>query len=121
MQRNDIDAAVYEARLKEELAKLESELATLGIRNPQTDDWQVTADGAEATADPNDRGDRFEEIEDRAAILNKLEAQYGDVKRALAKIEEGTYGICEVSGESIEIGRLDANPAARTCMAHMND
>jgi RNA polymerase-binding transcription factor DksA len=122
MKRNDIDVATYEARLREESARLEKELATLGIRDPKTDDWQVTAaDGVEVTADPNDRGDRFEEIEDRAAILNELEAQYDDVKRALAKIEDESYGYCEISGEPIEAGRLDANPAARTCVAHMND
>lgn len=122
MKRNDIDIASYEARLREEFARLENELETLGIRDPKSGDWQVTSAGdSETTADPNERGDRFEEIEDRAAILNKLEAQYGDVKRALDKIEDGTYGYCEISGEPIEAGRLDANPAARTCIAHMND
>lgn len=122
MKRNDIDIASYEASLREEFTRLENELETLGVRDPKSGDWQVTSSGeSEITADPNERGDRFEEIEDRAAILNKLEAQYGDVKRALEKIEDGTYGYCEISGEPIEAGRLDANPAARTCVAHMND
>lgn len=34
------------------------------------------------------------------------------VDRALEKIEEGTYGICDLSGEEIPIRRLDAMPYA---------
>ena len=37
-----------------------------------------------------------------------------------AAIAAGTYGTCEVSGEQIEEDRLEADPAARTCKAHMN-
>ena len=39
---------------------------------------------------------------------------------ALERIEKGTYGICEVGNEEIEEDRLNANPAARTCKAHLN-
>ena len=41
------------------------------------------------------------------------------VDEALEKIEKGTYGICETGGEKIEEDRLEANPSARTCKAHM--
>jgi len=36
-----------------------------------------------------------------------------DIRLALRKIREGTYGICEDSGEFIETNRLKANPLAR--------
>ena len=37
------------------------------------------------------------------------------------KIEDGSYGTCETGNDHpIEKERLDANPAARTCKAHMN-
>jgi RNA polymerase-binding transcription factor DksA len=51
-----------------------------------------------------------------------LEVRYNEIKSALKKIEEsapGAYGLCEVGGEQIEEDRLEANPAARTCKAHM--
>jgi RNA polymerase-binding transcription factor DksA len=48
-------------------------------------------------------------------------ARLTDVKDALAKIDAGTYGICETSGEPIEEARLRANPAARTCMHHITN
>ena len=65
--------------------------------------------------------DVVEEWDERAALVATLERQYNDVTRALGKVKEGTYGICEVGGEPIEEDRLGANPAARTCKAHMND
>ncbi|MES2121711.1 MAG: TraR/DksA family transcriptional regulator [Chlamydiota bacterium] len=34
------------------------------------------------------------------------------IERALEKIEEGTYGICDISGEEIPVKRLDAIPYA---------
>lgn len=34
------------------------------------------------------------------------------IERALDKIEEGTYGVCDVSGEEIPVARLDAIPYA---------
>ena len=34
------------------------------------------------------------------------------IDRALAKIEEGTYGVCDISGEEIPMRRLEAIPYA---------
>jgi DnaK suppressor protein len=39
------------------------------------------------------------------------------IERALEKIEEGTYGICDVSGEEIPIKRLEAIPYATMTVA----
>src|SRR6266446_8122834 len=36
------------------------------------------------------------------------------IERALEKIEEGTYGICDISGDKIPPARLDAMPYATT-------
>jgi DnaK suppressor protein len=36
------------------------------------------------------------------------------VDRALEKIQEGTYGICDVTGEKISMPRLEAMPYANT-------
>lgn len=40
-----------------------------------------------------------------------------EIERALEKIENGTYGICERCGEPIEEKRLEAKPYARYCIA----
>lgn len=112
----------FKTKLVEEKARLESELASVGRINPDNPaDWEpVPVDPEERPSDPNDKADQIENFETNAAILKQLEIQLGDVNAALTKIEEGTYGVCEVGGEEIEEGRLNANPAARTCVEHMN-
>lgn len=44
-------------------------------------------------------------------------AQLLTVKRALAKFEDGTYGMCEECGNDIGFSRLQARPEARLCIA----
>jgi len=113
----------YKEKLLAEKAKLESELATVGRINPDNPaDWEpVPSDINQRESDPNKRADNIEEYETNTAILKQLETQLLDVNDALKKIEDGNYGLCEVSGEVIDEGRLNANPAARTCTEHMNN
>lgn len=49
------------------------------------------------------------------SILDDLEAELRDVEHALARLEEGTYGICEVCREPIGEARLEERPATRLC------
>ena len=118
-----IDTEKYKAELSSMLSELTGELKALGIHNPEVDkDWIATpAEGSATTADLNEAADRVEDWDERRATLSALETRYNNIKLALKKIEEGKYGICEVSGEEIETERLDVNPAARTCKAHMDE
>jgi DnaK suppressor protein len=47
-----------------------------------------------------------------------LEAKLRDVERALEKLDEGTYGVCDAGGEPIGQERLDAIPWAVRCVEH---
>jgi DnaK suppressor protein len=40
----------------------------------------------------------------------------GEINDALERIEDGTYGYCEQTGEEIGIKRLEARPTARLCL-----
>jgi DnaK suppressor protein len=40
-----------------------------------------------------------------------------DIDYALSRIEEGTYGVCEIGGEPIPKQRLEAIPWARFCIS----
>ncbi|MCB9818830.1 TraR/DksA C4-type zinc finger protein [Candidatus Nomurabacteria bacterium] len=113
----------FKTALKVELDRLNSEMKELGVKNPGVKgDWvERTNDLDTVSADLNDVADRTEEYDERRATLATLEGRYNNIKRALKKIDEGNYGICEVSGEPIEEDRLEANPAARTCKAHMDE
>lgn len=115
--------AMFKQRLEAEEQKLLAELQTVGRINPDNpNDWEpVPSDMQDRSTDLNDFADNIEAFETNAAVLKQLETQLVDVRDALAKIANGTYGICEISGAPIEMERLEANPAARTCVAHMND
>lgn len=116
-----MDTSPYKTRLEEEKARLESELATVGRRNPANpQDWEATPEATDTEADPNDRADQMRDYSDNDAILTDLEIRYNEVTGALARIAEGTYGICKISGEPIEKERLDADPSADTCKAHID-
>jgi RNA polymerase-binding transcription factor DksA len=52
------------------------------------------------------------------ADLDRMEAELADVERALLRLDEGTYGACEVCGEPLADDRLEAEPAGRLCPAH---
>ena len=47
----------------------------------------------------------------------KLDAKLHDVERALVKLDEGTYGVCDSCGDPIPHERLEAIPWATLCMA----
>jgi RNA polymerase-binding transcription factor DksA len=65
-----------------------------------------------------DIGTETFEREKDFSILEQLEAEIGDLDAALRKIDEGTYGTCEVCNKEIEADRLEAIPGARTCIEH---
>jgi len=107
----------FKERLLEELADLEKNLASVGHKNPDNQaDWEPQPEFNESTplADRNDASDAIVDFETNTGVLKGLEIQYNDVKRALQKIEDGTYGIDETDGEPIPLERLEANPSART-------
>jgi RNA polymerase-binding transcription factor DksA len=117
------DTQEFKTKLEEEKATLFSELNDIGIMSADGKTWQAVPPPVDVgeDSDENDMADRFQSYEERTSKLPTLQGRYTDVVDALAKIEAGTYGTCEVSGEEIAIERLRANPAARTTIEHAND
>lgn len=52
------------------------------------------------------------------AQVNVVKTMLMEVKRALAAIKIGKYGVCEVCGDPIDKARLKAYPQATTCLKH---
>jgi DnaK suppressor protein len=50
-------------------------------------------------------------------VGRSLESTLARAERALAKLDEGTYGICDACGEPIEPARLHARPDSVLCLA----
>lgn len=118
---NNKEIEYFKDKLIKEKVVLEEELKDIGQVNPENpNDWSATSKDMDTdSADENEVADKFEELEENKVILNKLEPQYVAVKEALDRIENGTFGICSVSGDRIEKERLEANPSATTCIKHM--
>jgi RNA polymerase-binding transcription factor DksA len=111
----------YKEKLVAEKKNLEDELTSIARFDAETNTWEATPDqDMMGEIDDNDAADRFEDFEGRSGMVTTLQARLSDVESALAKIEDGTYGTCEVCTVKIEENRLDANPSAKTCKEHMN-
>ena len=116
-----IDYKHFKEKLETEKKLLEKELEAVGRRNPDNlSDWEATPEDKDSSqADENTVADGIEDYEGNVAIVDTLETRYQDLKSALDKIKNGTYGICQVCGEEIDAERLEANPSAPTCRKHM--
>ena len=104
-----------EARRRLEAEK--SRVAGL-IKELHTDlDGEAESDDAELSnydQHPADSASDTFEREKDLGILDDLEAELAEIEAAIERIEEGTYGIDEVTGKPIDPDRLDAVPIART-------
>lgn len=101
-----------DAALNAEKDLLEEELAEHGKK--VGDDWTGTAEGFnENEAAEEDAADKMEELGVNVALVEELERRYKEIKAALTRMKDGTYGVT-MGGEEIDIERLRANPAATT-------
>ena len=111
----------YKSILEEELRLLTQELGSVGRINPENkNDWEaVASDGNINKAEMEERASEIADFEDRSSVEFALEERANKIKAALARLDDDTYGTCVVCTLPIEEARLDANPAATTCKAHM--
>ncbi len=67
-------------------------------------------------------GDKTEAITDelekakKAALVEQLTRQLAEVERAIQKLKDGTYGVCDSCGRPIMPGRLEIMPQAVLCI-----
>lgn len=101
------DYAELEATLKARLADLTERAAEVeqDLRQPLDADLE---DQAVDLADD----EALEGVED--VLLEEI----AQVRAALDRIANGTYGTCAVCGDEISLGRLQARPIATRCIAH---
>jgi DnaK suppressor protein len=110
----------FRKMLETEKARLESEMGSVGRRNPGVpDDWEPIPSEVGVESDLADQADVMMSRESNASILADLEARYDTVLAALSRIEKKIYGKCEVCSKPIAEARLEADPAATTCVEHM--
>jgi DnaK suppressor protein len=111
MAENGIDKEFVEEQ-RGRLEELRAELTRLarGLEEDQRDRAEDEEDFTE-----HDSGDMSQSLFTRemdATVEQVTERRLASVERALEKIEEGTYGLSDESGEQIPKGRLEAAPEA---------
>ena len=72
--------------------------------------------GEGAGDDQADAGTKTFEREHEMAIANNARDMLSQTERALARLADGTYGVCESCGEAVGKYRLQAFPRATMCM-----
>jgi DnaK suppressor protein len=95
------------ASLEEERSQLQSQLAELDDDGDLSYDENF-ADSAQVAGQQGAN----------RALAGQLKENLGEVDRALAKMDDGTYGLCEACGKEIAEPRLEAMPATRFCIDH---
>ena len=96
-------------QLEDERARLSAQIASLQVGHEESLAYDENfADSGQVAAEQGEN----------KALLNQLNEQLAEVARALAKVDDGTYGQCERCGEPISEARLEAMPATRYCIEH---
>src|SRR5687768_10986121 len=101
--------------LTEERARLSEALA--GVQR-DVDAQTESSELSSYDQHPGDMGSETFEREKDMSILESLESSLNDVDQALARLDEGSYGRCEVCNKPIGDERLEARPMTRLCVEH---
>ena len=106
-KRDDLDFNEFETILKERITQIEDNIAQL-----------------RSELDSVGSDDGMNDLEDFASLqtlntkdhtlMDQQENELKETIHALAKVHNGTYGICEKSNKPIPVERLRVNPIART-------
>jgi RNA polymerase-binding protein DksA len=113
----EIDTDTYRRRLEDERARLTNAVHFLERENAgsiEDELGEVSAGGTD-----NHLGDTASATYDREldeGLEEGAQQTLDDIDAALRRIEEGSYGTCEVCGEPIGAERLSAIPWARLCI-----
>jgi len=100
-----IDLKKVKADLEQQLRELDERAHEIDEDLSETPDRNWSEQAIEAEDD---------EVLEEVGAITLIEI--GQIKTALAKIEDGTYGVCDGCGEDIPEKRLEALPYASRCI-----
>lgn len=114
-----MNTAHFKDLLLKEQDRLVEAMQTMGqLTDVVKGDWEVHVDPNEnKELEPDALADKFEEETTNEGVLETLEERLKEVSDALTRLENGTFGKCAKCGKEIEKEKLEANPAATTCLS----
>jgi DnaK suppressor protein len=104
------------AQQRRSLSKLRVALLS-AAQNSEADEVSVNAESRGGPREPEDDAQKLSALELDGQLVAHNIMRLVRVERALAKIEEGTYGLSDVSGLPIPRDRLEAVPEAICTLA----
>ena len=107
---SDVPTTDFSALLNESRNALLAQLAELGFGAEGETGLSYDANFADSSQVTAERGEMD-------VLVSELRSALHEIERALARLEEGTYGVCERCGQPISVARLEAMPATTTCIA----
>ena len=108
------------AELAELRGELEADVVHLRkeIHDAEQEIVGLLRDGGDGAGnDQADVGSTTLERDHEMSLANNARDMLDQIERALAKIDDGTYGVCESCGNAIGKGRLQAFPRATLCVS----
>jgi DnaK suppressor protein len=105
-----LDAAFLEKQ-RQRLLRLRASLRT-ALQASEADESGVEAAAADSAREFEDEAQKLDALELEGNLLARDAERLAQVDRALAKIDNGTYGLSDVSSRPIPRERLEAVPEA---------
>src|SRR5215469_15657081 len=108
--RSELDAAFID-RQRRQLLRMRETLRT-AARSTELDETEVNTDSNSAAREFEDEAQRLAALELDGNLVVRDASRLARVDRALQKIDDGTYGLSDISGQPIPRERLEAVPEA---------
>lgn len=107
-----MDTQTARARLEQLLADLDGSARTL-----QGEDAGETVELSHYDQHPADSATQMSDADREQAAIEVVLAQREEVRAALRRVDEGTYGRCVDCGAALPEERLEARPEAARCVS----
>ncbi len=115
----DLDAEFIESK-RRELNELRAALRKTASATAQEQAGVRDASASEAR-EYEDDAQKLDTLDKEGVLINRTVERLARVERALAKIDAGTYGLSDVSGQRIPQERLNAVPEAINTLREQED
>jgi len=100
----------FRALLLEEKSLLDEQLRELGFGSESETGLDYDANFADTSQVTAERGETD-------VLVAELRSTLSDIEKALQKLDDGSYGVCERCGKLIAEDRLEAMPATALCIS----